>query len=234
MPTIFYSWQNDSKKTNRNLIEDALEKATKALEATIENALRPEDSEDGSTKIEIQQGARGVPGAPDIPRTIFARIDGADAFVCDVSLIIQTEKRRSPNPNVLVELGYALKALGDSRVLMVVNTAFGPLEDLPFDLRTKLPVVYHLDPDGKKADERVSLAGELTRRLREVITQPRLTQTDAVDRAITAIREKSADRQHRVRDAVDHLVSELDKINVPRTAEVPATDTEVIAAIRLS
>jgi hypothetical protein len=42
-------------------------------------------------------------------------------------------RRRTPNPNVLVELGYALKALGDERVIVVVNTAFGKEELLPFD-----------------------------------------------------------------------------------------------------
>ena len=35
------------------------------------------------------------------------------------------------------ELGYALKRLGWGQVIMILNEAFGPVSDLPFDLRMK-------------------------------------------------------------------------------------------------
>jgi hypothetical protein len=44
---------------------------------------------------------------------------------------------------MLVELGYALKALGAATVIMVMNTAIGGGSDqLPFDLRQKETVMY--------------------------------------------------------------------------------------------
>jgi hypothetical protein len=35
---------------------------------------------------------------------------------------------------VLIGLAYALDALGERRVVLVFNTAYGKLEQLPFDL----------------------------------------------------------------------------------------------------
>jgi hypothetical protein len=51
-------------------------------------------------------------------------------------------------PNVLIELGYAKKALGTARVITVWNTAFtrSRPEDLPFDLRGRRgPITYVLN-----------------------------------------------------------------------------------------
>jgi len=104
--TVFYSWQSDVlSKQNRSLIEDALERAVK----TIRN--------DGSLQVEprVDQATQGVPGAPDIASTILSKIAAAGAFVADVTIINPGAKRLTPNPNVLVEYGYALHALGQER-----------------------------------------------------------------------------------------------------------------------
>jgi hypothetical protein len=46
-------------------------------------------------------------------------------FVADVTPInAGSDHRLCPNPNVLIELGYAVKALGWSRIVMVLNTAY--------------------------------------------------------------------------------------------------------------
>src|SRR5438552_12222613 len=117
--TVFYSWQTDlPSPTNRSFIETALEAATKTLR------------EDGSIQVEpvVDRDTAGIPGSPDISSTIFGKIDQARVFVCDVSIINQgtkEERRLTPNPNVLIELGYAFKALGAHRILMVMNAAFG-------------------------------------------------------------------------------------------------------------
>lgn len=140
MPTIFYSWQSDApNNVNRSLVERALELAVRDLNADIVEAEREE--------VELTQDTQGVPGTPDIAATIFAKIESCKVFVCDVSLVLTGEKskggtRLCPNPNVMLELGYAMKALGQDRILMVCNTAFGRIEDLPFDLRGKRPVPY--------------------------------------------------------------------------------------------
>lgn len=46
--------------------------------------------------------------------------------------------RATPNPNVLVELGYAAHSLGWDRIIVVVNTAHGAIEELPFDFRARI------------------------------------------------------------------------------------------------
>src|SRR5438105_94039 len=103
--TIFYSWQSDlPNASNRGFIQTALERAGKALSA--DDAL--------NVQPVIERDTQGIPGAPDIAKVIFEKIAAADVFVADVSIVTgQHEGRPSPNPNVLVELGYALKAIGD-------------------------------------------------------------------------------------------------------------------------
>lgn len=127
--TVFYSWQSDLlNSTNRGFIQDALERAAKAI------------CEDDSIKVEpvVDRDTAGVAGSPDIAATILDKIDACQVLVCDVSIINNPENARpTPNPNVLVELGYALGVLGWERILMVMNTAFGEPELLPFDLSKK-------------------------------------------------------------------------------------------------
>lgn len=132
---VFYSWQSDlPNKTNRSFIEDALEKAVKMIR------------DDDSIHIEpvIDRDTVGVAGSPEISRTIFSKIDHAKVFVCDISIINSgADARLVPNPNVLIELGYALKALGENRIIMVLNDVYGMPEVLPFDLRMRRVIRYH-------------------------------------------------------------------------------------------
>ena len=76
--TVFYSWQSDlAPKLNRNLIEDALGRALKAIKR------------DESATIEpvLDRDTSGIPGSPAIADTIFNKIATADVFVADVSII---------------------------------------------------------------------------------------------------------------------------------------------------
>ena len=75
---VFYSWQSDSlPATNRNFILKALEDAAKAIR------------EDDTIEVDpvVDRDTAGVPGAPDIASTILDKIDQAQAFVCDVTII---------------------------------------------------------------------------------------------------------------------------------------------------
>jgi len=148
--TVFYSWQSDlPNRTNRGFIEECLERAIKELKA--EGELRVEPCVDRDTK--------NVPGSPDIAATIFEKIEACALFVCDVSLINKgATGRLTPNPNVLIELGYAVKTLGWKRVVCVFNEATGTIEDLPFDLRHRRVRAYRLDDGQEKADVRKLLA----------------------------------------------------------------------------
>lgn len=158
---VFYSWQSDLPNAcNRGFIEKALEDAAKVL------------GDDDTIHVEpvIDRDTTGVPGAPDIASTIFGKIEQAQVFVCDVSIINRdTAERPAPNPNILLELGYALKALGPNRIIMVLNDAFGGPELLPFDLRMRRVIRYHMPTTAEdRATERRRLEKILAEGLRAI------------------------------------------------------------------
>ncbi len=141
---VFYAWQSDRPNNLcRGLIRHALDQAAKELNAELE-------IEDADRQVEIDQDTQGVPGSPSITETIFRKIRGCNVFVSDLTFIPggNEDLRRSPNPNVLIEYGYALHARGDDRIIGVFNEAFGSPEDLPFDLRhKKWPIRYQAEDD---------------------------------------------------------------------------------------
>jgi len=151
---VFYSWQSDlPNNTNRALIEKALEQAIKSL------------AKSGAVELaEVDRDTRGVAGAPNITTTIFDKIAGATAFVADISTV-NPEPRATPNPNVLVELGYAFRALGPERVILVFNQAHGDLSSVPFDLRQHRILSYACDADADKSKARGMLAANLESQL---------------------------------------------------------------------
>jgi hypothetical protein len=157
---VFYSWQSDlPNATNRGLIGKALEDAAKSIR------------EDGSIAIEpvIDRDTAGVPGSPDIASTILDKIERADVFVCDISIINLGAGRPTPNPNVLIELGYALKVLGPDRIVMVLNSAYGSPELLPFDLRMRRVIPYEMREDvSERAPTRRGLQLTLAEGLRTI------------------------------------------------------------------
>ena len=127
MGTIFYSWQSDTlNKVNRNFIKDALEKAVKNLNRSmnLEEAIR------------FDQDTKDIPGTPEIANTIFEKIENCEVFVPDLTIVAKTKKNRQvSNPNVLLELGYAMKSIGSKRVIAIMNEDYGTAkEGLPFDL----------------------------------------------------------------------------------------------------
>ena len=134
---LFYSWQSDlPNKTNRQYINNDLKKALNIIH---EN--NPQISE-----CIIESDSRDECGTPELASTIFAKIDQCDIFIADVSIInSNSEYRKVCNPNVMIELGYASAKLGWEKILCVYNLSFGQIEDLPFDIRHRKPLVYNSD-----------------------------------------------------------------------------------------
>jgi hypothetical protein len=166
MATLFYSWQSDTpSKTNRNFIRNALDWAVKrtAKGVDVEEALR------------IDQDTQGVPGNPEIANTILRKIDGCDIFVPDLTFVAKTaDGKPVPNPNVLIELGYAMKSKGDAQFIFVMNEAFGRAEEgLPFDLQHKRwPLRYTLSEDASpetRRQVREQLAKNFTEAIRTIL-----------------------------------------------------------------
>ncbi|MCH7916024.1 MAG: hypothetical protein IH856_23800 [Deltaproteobacteria bacterium] len=170
--TIFFSWQSDlPEKTNWKFIEDALNEVIVSLGQSEDELYEP------IRDLELDQDTKGVPGAPPVVETIFRKISECSVFVPDLTFVGSAGSgRRIPNPNVLIEYGWALATCGHSRIVAIANLAFGKLtaDTVPFDLRHhRWPITYHLTPDTGAADRdavRKKLVAELTDEIRKVLS----------------------------------------------------------------
>ncbi|HAN22095.1 MAG: hypothetical protein A2Y15_03790 [Clostridiales bacterium GWF2_36_10] len=132
---IFYSWQSDlPNKTNRSFIEICIKKSIKDCLMKITSGLT----------LDYDRDTKGKTGSPDIAQTIIDKISKSDIFICDVSIINQEYKgRKCPNPNVLFELGYAVKLLGWNRIICLFNNSTGNIQELPFDINHQRILQYN-------------------------------------------------------------------------------------------
>lgn len=138
---IFYSWQSDLPNgETRGLIQDSISSAVNMLRDTVE--------------IKADRDTKGEYGSPDIVQTIFSKIDECDIFIADVSIVNKystitdegesSEVKYGPNPNVMLELGYAASVVGWENVICIINTDYGSPDDLPFDLTHRRLSPYSL------------------------------------------------------------------------------------------
>ena len=176
--TLFYAWQSDrDAKVCRYLIRDAAKAAIKKLttHSTIEDAPR------------LDHDTLKVAGTPEVASTIFDKINKAGLFLADVSFVGTSHDGDAiPNPNVLLELGYAASRLGWERTILVMNTAYGAPDALIFDLRhRRWPITYHLDaPDA--ADIKAQKE-KLADRFAEAIVSAAQQEHASVDTAIGSL-----------------------------------------------
>jgi len=196
--TVFFSWQMDRPDGGeRALIERALTDALKriAADATVEAAVR---------EIEVDRDTKGVPGTPPIVDTILAKIDRAAIFVLDLTFVaIRADGRPAPNPNVLIEYGWALKSMGHSRMMPVMNIAYGePTADaMPFDMRhLRNPIKFSQRPGANaevKRTERDKLSRELEAAIRTTIQSGVLTEVVPKPSAFPAAEPKDGQARFR-------------------------------------
>lgn len=150
---IFYSWQSDlPNNTNRGFIESVINSAIKDIKDKAEYEIYEPD---------IDRDTQGIPGSPNISQTIFDKIQTCDAFVADISIVTGNKckgSRLSPNPNVLIELGYAIALLGWDKIILFCNELYGTNEDLPFDIRPHRRIGYSLKEKDGKSEEKKRLA----------------------------------------------------------------------------
>lgn len=206
---IFYSWQSDlPNNTNRTVIKTALDNVAKSFNGDVESADR---------EIEIDTATNRVFGTISIADRILKKIDECNIFIADVSIIGKIDsfhknptkkiRRKTPNPNVLFELGYAWKTLGEEQIISVINTAYGTFEDLPFDLRGKTMISYSISKDEEtKALERKRLEQLLNDSILAVINS-RILGNRKIN-TIPPIRNKaeipSISRAERIRRRLEH------------------------------
>jgi hypothetical protein len=173
--TVFWSWQSDldrsiTKDFIKAALEEALEKASSELQL------------ESADRVELDHDTKGEAGLVEIVKTIFGKIDTCDVFVADITPIATTSphagQKQIPNPNVMIELGYALRELGHKRVITVANLAFGGRpEELPFDLRHRRgAITYLLERNANSSSRKhalVKLVKELTGALTLNLSAPR-------------------------------------------------------------
>lgn len=175
--SVFYSWQSDRpRKITRDVIASALTLAVARLPPSLTAEL--------TEPVRVDSDTSGVPGTPPIADTIFKKIEAAGVFVADVTFVAEADAKRLPNPNVLFELAWAARSLGWDRVILVSNTAFGPLDLLPFDLRNhRFPTSFELPLDASR--EKIEQVKKvLAKRLTEYIANALNARLVAAEEAL--------------------------------------------------
>ena len=115
---IFYSWQSDlSAKNTKDFIQKVIKMVIKELY-----------QDQNIDMLEFDRDTQNVPGTPEIPSTILKKI-------ADLSYVHKKEGKGIPNPNVLLEYGFALQCLGDARIIGIMNKYYGNEDIIPFDLK---------------------------------------------------------------------------------------------------
>lgn len=231
---IFYSWQSDlPNSTNRGLIGQALENIAKDIRA------------DNSITIEpvIDRDTLNVPGSPNIAETILQKIAQSQIFVADVSIInSRSRSRHTPNPNVLIELGYAIASHSTDRIILVLNTAFGRPEKLPFDLKMNRVITYHLTEDQQdKASIRKQLERSFNQAVRTILNdieveeaRQKASVVQLSDQLQVAIEEARPNQELLTRKFMDNLIDRLTDLAPTYSDDVQPDETLIQAIERTS
>jgi hypothetical protein len=119
---VFYAWESDTaQRFNRHFIRLALNLAAKNI------------SDDSAVNacVRIDADTEGVLGHVPVTETILKKIATCDAFVPDLTFVARTDAGKAVNnSNVMFEYGYALRAKSHSIMIPVMNSAYGPAEEL--------------------------------------------------------------------------------------------------------
>ena len=76
---IFYAWQSDTPHDyNLRFIGECIEEAIKRLKNKYRN---------NNPHFIYSRDTNGVPGWPNIPETVYGKIDACDVFIGDLSVI---------------------------------------------------------------------------------------------------------------------------------------------------
>ncbi len=160
---VFYSWQADTPdKIGKSFIRSAIDEAV--------NMLSEEMELDEAERPNVDQDTQGVMGSPPIAETIFEKIKNSEVIIVDVTLVGETPSGKCLiNSNVSYELGFAHGHHGDHVLLSVMNTHYGPPDNLPFDLKhRRWPVRFELSPESDK-EQRNKVKAKLVKELSAIL-----------------------------------------------------------------
>jgi len=236
-PVVFYAWQADRpRNTTRDLIRSCAHNAvvSVASRASITDAPR------------LDHDTLGQSGTPPIAETIFRKIRSSAIFLADVTFTAETRTdsgqvvKRACNPNVMIELGFAVATLGWDRIILVLNKHYGGPDNLPFDLRNhRFPLTYDLGPQSER-----NVSAQLTEELTLAIRSCLSAEYDLVDSTLerlsafarTLMKKYGANRMfwettddNKVLSRFDLAVTQMLTAGVIRCVDA-ATDTGVAYA----
>ena len=96
-------------------------------------------------------------GTPPIAETILRKIKNSAIMIADMTFCSEIRedgpegkvKKKNPNPNVMMELGYAAAIMGWSRIILVINT------------KVRKPAVAAVRSEKPQVPDRVRVGAEL-------------------------------------------------------------------------
>jgi hypothetical protein len=215
--TIFYAWQSDrDQQVCRYFVRDAAKAAIKQIAADVAVASAPA----------FDHATEGETGMVHIAETIKRKIKGCGVFLADLTFAGEYKSHDGrqkcvTNANVAIELGYAMRVKNPKQFILVMNTHYGPPEDLPFDLKHySFPLQYDL-PAGtdKKAPEfeaaSQQLKNDIARALRSVMKSGVIDEAESAKKvAVTIICQKGdADGARHMRWLVVDIQNRRDELN---------------------
>jgi hypothetical protein len=186
--TIFYSWQSDTpNKHNRWFILDCIKKAVVELKRSGEITESPRVEHDttgigGTVSItetiyeRIADSSIFVADVTFVGSTRRSVLQVASECLSSLEhrrfkeflsrLPFSVRPKKIPNPNVLLETGFAARCLGWKRVVSVMNTSFGSPDKQIFDLKHhKFPATYSLSAVVGTTQARADLVQGLKERI---------------------------------------------------------------------
>jgi hypothetical protein len=230
--TVFWSWQSDlSPAITKDFIKQALSQAI----ANVGKELELEVAD----RLELDHDTKGEPGLVEIVSTIFKKIENCQIFVADITPVAKiqtgTTTKQIPNPNVMIELGYAIREVGSQRIITVANLALGGKpEDLPFDLRHRRgPITFYLENEKDKSIENIrkKLVKSLESALKMNLAAPREDQLIRNPMpALSVVTTEDSMRILKVKqeDTVDDVTS-LDDIMIKTPLKTKAQQKEPVS-----
>lgn len=171
--SVFYSWQSDRpEKLCRYFIRDAAKKALKNIGAANNLELSPR----------LDHDTKGEGGMPEITETIFRKIQQSSYFIADMTFVGKTENGKYlPNPNVLLELGFAARAIGWDRIICIMNEEYGSPDQQIFNIRhRRFPIGYTLNSESNCSTELPILADKITNALSTLLSVKHNAVTDTI------------------------------------------------------
>ncbi|MCI9846956.1 hypothetical protein [Flavobacterium pectinovorum] len=169
---VFFAFQMD--------VEDKFGKGF--IQSAIEIAIAKFRSE--GTNVSLDFGFRKTPGTPLLIDEMLRKSNESDMVIVDLTYtsakeflaaeiigedadstsirIPKGDRKLSPNPNVLLETGYAWAKKGTYRTLAVMNEAYGSPSDLPVDLKGfRWGITYNLNESNN--ENRKAVRAELAK-----------------------------------------------------------------------